>query len=68
MSTPASAATLPPSTRAAGLSSLALRLTRARLATRQGEGVLYLAAVAAFALSSALALTVAGGTWMFYNR
>ncbi len=61
-------ASAPTSTRATGLPSLALRLTRARLAIRQGEGVLYLAAVAAFALSSALALTVAGGTWMFYNR
>lgn len=63
-----SAATLTPSSRATGLGSLALRLTRARLAIRQGEGVLYLSSVAAFALSSALALTVAGGTWMFYNR
>ncbi len=54
--------------RATGLPSLGLRLTRARLATRQGEGVLYLASMAAFALSSALALTVAGGTWMFYHR
>lgn len=61
-------ASLPTSTRATGLGSLASRLTRARLATRQGEGVLYLSSVAAFALSSALALTVAGGTWMFYNR
>ena len=63
-----SAVTAPATTRATGLPSLALRLTRARLATRQGEGVLYLASVAAFALSSALALTVAGGTWMFYHR
>ncbi|MGC3953824.1 MAG: hypothetical protein QM804_06160 [Propionicimonas sp.] len=63
-----SAATLTPSARATGLPSLALRLTRARLATRQGEGVLYLASMVAFALSSALALTVAGGTWMFFNR
>jgi hypothetical protein len=61
-------AVLAPTTRATGLPSLALRLTRARLATRQGEGVLYLASMAAFALSSALALTVAGGTWMFYHR
>ena len=61
-------ATLAPTTRATGLPSLALRLTRARLASRQGEGVLYLASIAAFALSSALALTVAGGTWMFYHR
>ncbi len=54
--------------RAGSLIDLSLRLTGARLAMREGEGLLYLASVAAFALSSALALTVAGGTWMFYQR
>lgn len=54
--------------RVTGLPSLALRLTRARLSMRQGEGVLYLASVFAFAISSALALTVAGGTVMFFQR
>lgn len=54
--------------RATGLPSLALRLTRARIAAKQGEGMLYLASMTAFALNAALALTVAGGTWMFYQR
>lgn len=59
------AASAPP---AGSLVDLSLRLTGARLAMRQGEGLLYLASVAAFAVSSALALTVAGGTWMFVQR
>ncbi|MFT3875074.1 MAG: hypothetical protein QM708_01390 [Propioniciclava sp.] len=59
------AASTPP---AGSLADLALRLTGARLAMREGEGLLYLASVAAFAVSSALALTVAGGTWMFVQR
>lgn len=50
------------------LASTALRMTRARFAARQGETLLSLASVMAYAVSSALALTVAGGTWMFWNR
>ncbi|MBK8462678.1 MAG: ABC transporter permease [Nigerium sp.] len=53
---------------AGSLVDLSLRLTGARLAMREGEGLLYLSSVIAFAVSSALALTVAGGTWMFYQR
>lgn len=56
------------STGVTGLASLSLQLTRARFATRQGESLLYLAATLAYVIGSALALTVAGGTWMFYNR
>ena len=55
-------------TRTTGLPGLAIRLTGARLAMREGEGLLYLSSVIAFAVSSGLALTVAGGTWMFYQR
>lgn len=51
-----------------GLGSLSLQLTKARFVSRQGESWLYLASVLAFAVCSALALTVAGGTWMFVNR
>lgn len=51
-----------------GLSSLSLQLTRARFASREGESLLYLASTFAYVVGSALALTVAGGTWMFYNR
>jgi len=51
-----------------GLGSLSLQLTRQRFASRQGESWLYVASIAAFAVCSALALTVAGGTWMFVNR
>ena len=54
--------------RATGLSDLTLRLTRARFATRQGESLLYFAAIFATTISAALALTVAAGTMMFYNR
>ena len=54
--------------RTTGLPGLAIRLTGARLAMREGEGLLYLSSVLAFAVSSGLALTVAGGTWMFYQR
>lgn len=51
-----------------GLPSLSLQLTRARFAAREGESLLYLASIAAYTVASALALTVAGGTWMFYTR
>ncbi|AQP49030.1 hypothetical protein BW730_17535 [Tessaracoccus aquimaris] len=53
---------------ATGLTSLSLQLTRARFVTRQGESLLYLASTLAYAVCSSLALTVAGGTWMFWNR
>lgn len=56
------------STRTTGLTSLSLQLTRARFATRQGESVLYLASILAYAICSALALTIAGGTQMFFRR
>ena len=54
--------------RPTGLLGLSLHLTRARFAAHEGESLLYLASVLAFVVCSALALTVAGGTWMFYNR
>lgn len=53
---------------ATGLGALSMQLTKARFASRQGESWLYLASILAFAVCSALALTVAGGTWMFVNR
>lgn len=56
------------STSATGLGTLSLQLTKARFVSRQGESLLYLASILAYAICSALALTVAGGTWMFYNR
>lgn len=55
-------------TRASGLSSFTLQLTKARFAGREGESLLYFAAIGAYIICSALALTVAGGTWMFFNR
>lgn len=57
-----------PPTGVSGLGSLTLRLTRARFASRQGESLLYGASVLAYTVASALAFTVAGGTWMFYDR
>lgn len=54
--------------RVTGLGGLTLTLTRARFAARQGDSILYLAATVAYLVTSALALTIAGGTWMFYNR
>ncbi|MFT3889512.1 MAG: hypothetical protein QM713_15310 [Arachnia sp.] len=54
--------------RVTGLGSLTLTLTKARFAAHQGDSTLYLASTAAYLVTSALALTVAGGTWMFYNR
>ena len=56
------------STSATGLGTLSLQLTKTRFVSRQGESLLYLASILAYAICSALALTVAGGTWMFYNR
>ena len=55
-------------TGAKGLSALSLQLTRSRFRSRQGESLLYLASTFAYVVCAALALTVAGGTWMFYNR
>lgn len=54
--------------RVTGLPALTAQLTRSRFAARQGESLLYLASIVAYVVCSALALTVAGGTWMFYNR
>lgn len=51
-----------------GLASLTIQLTAARFASRQGESLLYFAGILAYTVASALALTVAGGTWMFWNR
>lgn len=45
-----------------------LRLTGARFSARQGESLLYLVSTLAYVVSSALAFTVAGGTWMFLQR
>ena len=56
------------STTVSGLFPLTLRLTRARFAAHEGESLLYGASVLASAVSAAIAFTVAGGTWLFYNR
>ncbi|HHW83813.1 MAG TPA: hypothetical protein GX743_08400 [Actinomycetales bacterium] len=48
--------------------SLAPRLAITRLKSRDGGAVLDVLAVLAFTVSTWLALTVAGGTWMFRNR
>lgn len=50
------------------LARLTARLTRARLASREGETLLYLASVLAYTVATYAALTVAGGTWMLYSR
>ena len=50
------------------LARLTARLTRARLASREGETLLYLASVLAYTVAICAALTVAGGTWMLYSR
>lgn len=50
------------------LINLTLQLTRARFSARQGETLLYFAAIVAFTFGGALSLTVAAGTWMFYQR
>ena len=50
------------------LARLTARLTRARLASREGETLLYLASVLAYTVATCAALTVAGGTWMLYSR
>lgn len=54
--------------RVPGLSGLTMQLTRARFSQRQGESLLYFASILAYTVCSALALTVAAGTWMFYKR
>ena len=46
---------------------LASLLTTSRLKARQGDGWLGVLAVLAFGISTCLALTVAGGAWMFYG-
>lgn len=56
------------STAATGLVPFTFRLTRARFASRSGESLLYGASVLASSVCSAIAFTVAGGTWMFYRR
>ena len=50
------------------LARLTARLTRARLASGEGETLLYLASVLAYTVATCAALTVAGGTWMLYSR
>ena len=50
------------------LARLTARLTRARLASREGEALLYLASVLAYTVATCAALTVAGGTWMLHSR
>lgn len=54
--------------RVSGLGGLALRLTRARFSAQQGETLLYFASVAAYTICGVLALAVASGTHMFYQR
>lgn len=51
-----------------GLPALSLQLAKARFSAREGESLLYLASIAAYTVASALSLTVAGGTWMFFTR
>ncbi|WIY84102.1 FtsX-like permease family protein [Propionimicrobium sp. PCR01-08-3] len=65
---PASSSPSAPTAKVSGLLGFTIRLTKARFAAREGESLLYLASIVAFVISSGLALTVAGGTWMFYNR
>ena len=60
--------TRPDAPKVTGLPTLTLQLTRARLLAREGAGVLTAASVFAYVVCATLALTVAGGTWMFYNR
>lgn len=60
--------TRPEIARVSGLSGLTLRLARARLVAREGAGVLTVASVLAYGICATLALTVAGGTWLFFNR
>ncbi len=50
------------------LPTLTWQLVRARLAIREGAGILSAASVFAYTICATLALTVAGGTWLFYNR
>lgn len=54
--------------RVSGLGTLTLQLAKARLVAREGAGVLTVASVFAYVICATLALTVAGGTWMFFNR
>lgn len=51
-----------------GLGGLTARLVRARLGQREGESLLYLAGILAYTVTISIALMIAGGTWMFYNR
>lgn len=53
---------------ATGLAGLTMRLTAARFRAREGEGLLYFAGILAYTVATALSLTVAGGTWAFWNR
>ena len=53
---------------ATGLTGLTFQLTRARFEIRQGEALLFFASVLANTISAALAMTVAGGTMMFYDH
>ncbi len=50
------------------VASLAPRLAVERIRATRGAGALDVMAVLAFTVSSWLAFTVAGGTWMFYQR
>lgn len=54
--------------RVTGLTALTARLARARLAGGGGEGLLVGASVLAASVCSAVAYTLFGGTWMFYER
>lgn len=51
-----------------GVGSLTLQLTRARFAVRQGETLLYFASIFANTISTAIALTIAGGTHALFLR
>lgn len=48
--------------------SMALMMTKSRLANRRGEWLLDALALLAYAVSSALLLTTLGGVWMFWER
>ncbi|WP_122820153.1 FtsX-like permease family protein [Varibaculum vaginae] len=56
------------SARTQNLNWLTWHLTKARFRSRQGESLLYLASILAYTVCAGLALTIAGGTYMFYHR
>ncbi len=47
---------------------LAWDMAKARFKAKQGDGRLFVISILAMSINYALAFTVAGGTWMFYQR